>query len=170
MKNFPKFSFHCRHLDFFNILTYGLLTNEPYTQHNAPLKKIQLIMREWITKNVDFNKMLLGVEFGGRKFDLKDANDNKPGAECIGHSTLIKSFAINELKTEQWTTINGPKGDFVYSYCGNQWISHESNDTVKAKAQYASENKMSGVVMMALNYEGSAESPLLDVIYKELNK
>lgn len=146
------------------------MSNEQRTQHNAPLRKIQLIMREWQTNNVDFNKILLGVELGGRKFELKNSNDNKPGAECIGHGTLIKSFEINKLKTDEWTTVNGPKGDYVYSYCGNQWISHESKDTLQSKAQYASENRMAGVVIMALNYEGSAESPLLDVIYDELNK
>lgn len=126
-------------------------------------------MREWIRCNVNFNKILLGIELGGKKFRLKDSNNNKLGDECIGQVTLIKSLEINAIKNEQWATVTGPRGDYTYAYCGDQWVSHESEHTVRSKAQYASENKMAGIMVMALNYEGNAESPLLDVIYEELN-
>lgn len=128
--------------------------------------KIKQTIREWI--GIDFSKILLGVELGGKKFTLKNPKNYEPDAECEDNGQLIKSVEIKNLQFD-WKTVTESKADHAYSYCGNVWISHENENTVRCKANFASKNNMAGVVVMALNYEGNAESPLLDAIYDELN-
>lgn len=129
--------------------------------------KIRETIRQWI--DVDFSKILLGVELGGKKFTLKNPDNHEPGAECEDSGQLIKSVEIKKLPTD-WTKVVGPKADHAYTYCGNVWISHETENTVRCKANFAAKRKMAGVVVMALNYEGNEESPLLDAIWDELNR
>lgn len=148
----------------------GFLTNKSCTEHNAPMDKLIILKRELIRRRVDFKKILFGLEFGGTKFVLKDPSDNKPGAETLGTPSSIKSIEINELfKTAEWECVCGPNGDYAYAFCGNQWISYENGYTVQSKAKFAGKN-MAGVFVMALNYEGNVDSPLLDAIHEVLNK
>ena len=94
-------------LDFFNVMTYDMHgTWDNYADHNAPLKRRPFdtgatqnlhsdgALSAWITQGVPANKIIFGIPFYGRNFQLSNINNNQPRAPIKGKQ-LSPSFLIS---------------------------------------------------------------------------
>ncbi|XP_018569610.1 uncharacterized protein LOC108909691 [Anoplophora glabripennis] len=150
-------------LDFIIIRTYDYYGPwSPYTGQNSALYasqvessweknnlNIEAGVMNWLKLGVSKSKIVLTIAFYGRSFTLKDKNQNGLHAPFtgvgLGDGFLRYSKMCTIKNFNNWTSVWDEEQKSIYSYNEDQWIGHESKDTVRIKAAYAKDNGLLGV-------------------------
>lgn len=95
-------------LDFINVMTYDMHgTWDDYADHHAPLKRRPFdegptqnlhadgALSYWVSQGAPANKIIFGIPFYGRNFQLADANNNKPRALIKGIRLSLTTHLCN---------------------------------------------------------------------------
>lgn len=107
------------YLDYFHVTSYDFSTARNRCQLYAPKNIIINLINELEIANIHPDKILVGLEFGGRKVKLFRPENNGLEAECSADVKYLPSYAIQKkMENGKWTTINGENGNSAYSFCG----------------------------------------------------
>jgi len=162
------------HLDLFNAMTYdyhGWFPGENFTGHNAPLYrreeenfeghpgfKFNLFdsVKYYLDHGVPKEKMVVGMAFYGRGFELEDNDLNglycpaKDGIPKAPYSRQIGIWGYDEIisafqgkldidlpeDTGKWTVVVDDCYKSPYAYNGPYWIGYDDVDSIAAKTKY----------------------------------
>ncbi|PSR70694.1 hypothetical protein PHLCEN_2v13424 [Hermanssonia centrifuga] len=125
-------------------------------------QSLQLFMRA----GVPLNKIVLGLGFYGRSFELSDANCAAPGCPYenlfskIGHASYLFSVStVPRLQDHVPQQLVSCLGINV-----NQWVSYDDADTFKQKIDYANGGGLGGVMVWAADQDDFAGSALSAIL------
>lgn len=132
------------------------------------MESVITLIEKLLDAGIERTKILLGLEWAGRKFDLIDPGQKDLGSYCSDLGERVTAFAISKkMSSGTWNTVNGENGDSAFSHSENEWISHENKISIAKKTKYAYENQYAGVKVAAIN-EDVKESALLDAVKETL--
>jgi len=149
-------------------------TWETFTGHNAPLfgnpniesgnqlmLNVDYIVRKYIELGADPAKLILGMPLYGHGFTLNDANKHdlydlanqpipagpftqQPGT--WGYNEICDRF----ISDPGWNIVRDPFYQAPYAYKGNLWIGYDDEESMKAKAQYATYMGLGGAMVWSI--------------------
>ena len=103
------------------------------------------VLKSWVSKGADREKLVVGVPFYGRSFTLTSVNQNDPGDASIGPGApgeytneegFLSYFEIcSKIRSEPgWQTRRDSDGN-VYAFRGDQWVGFDTEDAVERKVR-----------------------------------
>ena len=101
------------------------------------------VLKSWVSKGADREKIVVGVPFYGRSFTLTSVNQNEPGDASFGPGAageytneegFLSYFEIcSKIGSEPgWKTRRDSDGN-VYAFRGDQWVGFDTEDAVERK-------------------------------------
>lgn len=178
-------------LDFINLMTYDYNSNyNGRLGQNAPLyaspkdpnpnNNIEATVNAWLTAGANPRKLLLGLGFYAQTFRLANAALTQIAARSAGPGAggplskqpgiLMYSEICAELALGGWTVRYDRQQQSVIAYKGDQWWGYDNVQSIKAKAQYALDRNLGGVMVWSVDYDdksgrcGPGPNPLLAAI------
>ncbi|XP_022910902.1 acidic mammalian chitinase-like [Onthophagus taurus] len=172
-------------VDFVFIMGYDITPiNSPVTGLISPMSEISKIVDYW-TLNVPSEKIILGVPAYARTFALENNENfglNAPtnGTGHAGLYTKENGFlsyyeTIMELKFSEYTVVSVEGEENYYAYYNDQWITYETDQNYEAKAKYAIEKKLGGMMVWSIDtddfaaYFNTTNFPIVNTIKNVLN-
>ncbi|GAB3019443.1 glycoside hydrolase family 18 protein [Spirosoma pulveris] len=168
-----------QYLDFINVMSYDFFTGGPLAGHHTNLyasgkvdkeSSGDLSIKRYEQAGVPANKLLLGIAFYGRAWQLQ--NDNPKAhprtitkVERGGGYTFIKdSLLTNPAYKRHWD--RRAKAPYLYNGDLKRFVSYDDEKSVKAKCDYVKKNGLAGV--MFWEYFSDPKAYLLDEINRQL--
>jgi chitinase len=157
-----------RYLDFINVMTYDFHSSAyGVTGHNAPLYgnnqlNVDVAMQDWIQAGADRHKLIMGLGFYGQSYTLASEHANGVGAKTCGAGAVgpytdqpgtLSYTEIHEKINSGWTQRWDNVQKVPYAFCGNQWVSYDSVDSLKEKVRRARELGLGGVMVWAIEMD-----------------
>ncbi|MBB4036371.1 chitinase [Dysgonomonas hofstadii] len=166
------------YLDYVNVMTYdyqskeiavhhtNLDASDKYENSSSAGKSIQA----YIAAGVPADKLVMGIAFYGRIYELKKGWKNGIGEtitkqiEGKGY-TVIKDSLVNQDEFfRYWDT--AAKAPYLFNFYKGIFVTYDDEESVKAKCQYVMENGMGGV--MFWEYFSDPKGFLLNTIDQNL--
>jgi chitinase len=163
------------YVDRINVMAYdyhGPFANPKITGVNAPLKRdsspqspyfIAKTLENYLSHGVPANKIVLGIPVFGRSYAGVAASGPGQAFSAVGSpgpSTrqpgLLAYYEIADLITNQLLVFGVDQITstvYGYSHQNQQWVSFDSPETVRIKAQMAKEKHLKGVVLWAVDMD-----------------
>lgn len=180
-----------QYLDFINLMTYDYHSGEEKRLgHNSPLMASQFdtdkflngdaTVTAWLNAGATSSKILLGLAFYGRSFQLANNDKTNIGDSAVGpgspgpysatqgYNTFLEICQSQE--TGEWTTYYDNDQHVPRAYNGNQWIGYDNQQSVHYKSQYSKNRNLGGVMMWSVDMDdsknlcGLGKFPLLNSI------
>jgi len=142
-------------LDFINVMSYDLHGAwEKYTEHVSPLHalaseegydrnlNVEVILKKYIERGADPEKINIGMPLYGRGFTLADPNVNGMYAPATGPSQMGQFvpeagiMAYAEICLNRWQEVWQPEQSVPYCINGNQWIGYDTPVSLAGKMQF----------------------------------
>lgn len=184
----PQFN---RYLDWISLMTYDYFSSyDGQTEHIGPLYtsnnyNIDSTVKYWIKKGIPSNKIVLGISSAGLSFTLKNPENHGLGAPTCGAGnpgsltyipgSLSYYEICNNTKHNGWTVVRDPENKIgPYAYHGDQWVSYDDVENIRAKAKYIRDMDLGGSMIWTLDYDdfrgscGCGDFPLLTALNQEL--
>jgi len=176
-----------RAVDHINLMAYDMHMDESWdssfgVSFNAP---INAVSGDSVDKGINLflqggapaSKLVVGVPFYGRQYQLADSSGISPGSQFIGghqasdvNYTPAYNSYCSKLSNVAWTKQRDQTADAPFMYNGNMWISYEDQQSITDKANLANKYNLGGVMTWALHqddYDGICSSckwPLLNAL------
>ncbi|KAL1138265.1 hypothetical protein AAG570_009954, partial [Ranatra chinensis] len=154
-----------RQLDIINVMSYdyhGAWAN--MTGHASPLNavtrdknayyNVESAVKQILSKGAEKEKIVIGVPFYGQTFTLSSESQHGVGSETIGPGNagqytlqpgMMAYYEIcYRVKKHSWRKETTPYGPYAYS--GNQWVSFDDSDSIKAKGEFVKVNGLGGLM------------------------
>jgi chitinase len=167
-----------QYVDWINLMAYDLhgvwdssdpIGNQVLAHTN--LTEIDLALDLFWRVDVDPGKIVLGLGFYGRSFQLTDASCWKPGCafrgpgiagECTQTAGILSYREINDILTSTGATAYLDKGAAVrYLVYGNSsWVSYDDDVTFAAKIDYANKMGLAGLMIWAIDLDDAKQDAL----------
>uniref|UniRef100_A0A1A9V627 chitinase n=1 Tax=Glossina austeni TaxID=7395 RepID=A0A1A9V627_GLOAU len=191
----------CKYLDVVNVMAYDL--HGPWDQAvgiNAPLHagladntdytrqlNLEAIVKYWLSKGTPRNKLVIGVPFYGRTFNLENPLQHNVGAPhtgrgipgsysrepgVIGYNELCELF---QKEPDQWHLDWDEQQMVPYAYHDNQWVGYENEESIALKADYIMAEDLAGIMVWSIesdDFRGICSSqryPLLRLINNKMH-
>ncbi|KAF7268724.1 hypothetical protein GWI33_018078 [Rhynchophorus ferrugineus] len=148
-------------VDYVYIMGYDLVHSDSETTGLlAPFTPIKSSLQSWLDKGLPSSKLVLGIPAYGRCFNLADANNHDIGAPttkttCGGPYTdedgFLAFYEIQVLVTNGFCGGTVVSDDNAYSWCDNEWITYDNEETIATKAQYVRDSNLAGIMMWSLD-------------------
>lgn len=178
-------------LNFINLLTFNFHgvydgrtgQNAPLYASNADSDKTlnsDAAVQALISAGATPSKILLDLSFYGYSFKLANYKIHGLGAPTIeagfagpytNEMGLMSYLEICQfLKQGGWTTVYDKQQQSVYSYKDTWWIGYDNVQSIKAKANYAIDKGLGGVMISTLDFDdaknscGGGSMPLLTAV------
>lgn len=166
------------HLDYVNVMTYdfqskdtvihhsNLKASDKYEGGNNSEKAIQA----FITAGVPANKLVMGIPFYGRVYQLKKGWKNGIGEtfakqeQSIGY-TVIKDSLVNKNEFFRYVD-EAAQAPYLFNFYKGVLVTYDDEESVKVKCQYVSTNGLAGV--MFWEYFSDPKGFLLNTIDQNL--
>ncbi|KAJ1323422.1 chitinase [Microdochium nivale] len=151
-------------VDWFNMMSYDLHgtwdgTNPylgPFINSHTNLTEIDLALELMWRNDIDPKKVVMGTGFCGRSFTLADPSCKTPGCSFSGGGNPGRcSASAGSLMFNEITEIIADGAEVAYdekagvkmvTWGGNQWVSYDDEETLKAKVDFANELCLGGVM------------------------
>jgi chitinase len=176
-----------RHLDWINLMTYDFAGDwSPRTGFNAPLysadetgRSADATVRGYLAAGVPPEKLTLGVPFYGRAWGgVKDVNHGlgqphaakpprPPGGGGFSYRKLAASY-IDQSARRYWD--DRAQVPWLYDAKAEQMVSYDDPQSLRAKAKYARDKKLAGVMIWELSEDDERSSLLNALRYGLANK
>lgn len=177
-----------KYVDWINIMSYDLHgvwdRNNPIgsiVQGHTNLTEIQtsadLIWRVGIPPA----KIVLGLGFYGRSFQLADPDCSKPGCRfkgaadagpCTKSAGTLGYFEIRDIMKDQKPKVVHDKEAavkyFKYGSDNDQWVSYDDKETFKQKVDWANKVGLGGLMIWAVDLDDNEFSALTGLVGKSL--
>uniref|UniRef100_T1J829 GH18 domain-containing protein n=1 Tax=Strigamia maritima TaxID=126957 RepID=T1J829_STRMM len=156
-----------KHVDFVSVYAYDYSVNPNTLQHGSPLYNsdyfncVSTSIKYYLDHGATAEKLLLGVTLYSRSYKLKNPQYTNvgDGADGFGNKGpftqeqgLLAWFELcSKLKREQFTIVNNSTDKTSYAYNTYEWISYESEYSLKEKVAYAKTNKLAGITVWSMD-------------------
>lgn len=152
-----------KHVDLINLKTYGM--HGPWdsvTGMNAPLfdssdYNVDKAVTYWLEQGAPAKKLILGISFYGKTFELEDANNFGVGAPSLGtgqpgpFTKEAGSLGFNEIcRNYKWIIEWDRYRRVPYAHYENQWVSFHNEWSVADKMTYVLGN-VGGVMVWSID-------------------
>ncbi|XP_021723510.1 acidic mammalian chitinase-like [Chenopodium quinoa] len=114
----------------------------------------------WIKAGVPANKLVLGVPFYGRAWQLVDPNNHGILAPATNfNDTLVQGGTPTYKKIKDFISQNGAtvvyNSSYVTNYCysGMTWVGYDDTQTIATKVAYAKSNALNGYFAWKINQD-----------------
>ncbi|MFD2570762.1 glycoside hydrolase family 18 protein [Spirosoma soli] len=185
MPGFPEIFTHTDmaqahpYLDYVNVMTYDHYTGGPLAGHHTNLYPSGKVDNEqsgdravklYKQAGVPVNKLILGIAFYGRAWQLQNDNPNRQPrtiakVERGGGYTFIKdSLLTNPAYKRHWD--RKAKAPYLYNATLKRFVSYDDEESVKAKCRYVQRRGLAGV--MFWEYFSDPKTYLLSEINRQL--
>ncbi|XP_063834199.1 probable chitinase 2 isoform X2 [Ostrinia nubilalis] len=185
-----------QYVDYIGVMTYDM--HGPWdsvTGHNAPLFRsegqsaenestlynVNNAVQYWLSAGCPPEKLVMGVPFYGRTFNLSDPSVNAPnspsnGAGLTGPYTAESGhIGYNEfcyiLQNESsWTVQTDNLAKVPYAFLDYNWVSFDNVESMTAKVEYANSFNLGGIMLWSIETDdfhglcGEGTFPLLNTI------
>ncbi|MDN5854546.1 MAG: glycoside hydrolase family 18 protein, partial [Actinomycetia bacterium] len=169
-----------QYVDWYNVMTYdffGAFDSDGPTAPHSPLTSYEGIPKEGfnsdaaITKLIDLgipaDKLLLGIGFYGRGWT--GVTQAEPGGSATGAAPGTYEAGIEDYKVlKQQCPATGTVGGTAYAYCGNEWWSYDTPETIATKMAYAKEHGLGGAFFWEASGD-TADGELITAIANGVN-
>lgn len=156
-----------QYVDWYNVMTYdffGAFDAQGPTAPHSALNTYQGIPKQGYTsedaiakykaKGVPADKLLLGVGFYGRGWT--GVTQAEPGGTATGPAPGTYEAGIEDYKVLKTSCpATGTVGGTAYAYCGNNWWSYDTPQTIAGKMAWAKSQGLKG----AFFWEFSGDTP-----------
>ncbi|XP_047996757.1 probable chitinase 2 isoform X1 [Leguminivora glycinivorella] len=157
-----------KYVDLVNIMTYDLYGAwDSITGHNAPLHvdqgriyAVDAALNYWLSQGCPPEKVVMGIPFYGRTFNLTDANNNGVGAPSsgvgfAGQYTATKGFVgynefCTKLNTETWDVLYDSIAQVPYAIQDKNWVSYDDPNSIAKKVEYAMNLGIAGAMVWSI--------------------
>ncbi|XP_063834196.1 probable chitinase 2 isoform X1 [Ostrinia nubilalis] len=185
-----------KYVDYIGVMTYDMHGAwDSVTGHNAPLfisegesaenestlYNVNNAVQYWLSAGCPPEKLVMGVPFYGRTFNLSDPSVNAPnspsnGAGLAGPYTAESGFiGYNEfcyiLQNESsWTVQTDNLAKVPYAFLDYNWVSFDNVESMTAKVEYANSFNLRGIMLWSIETDdfhglcGEGTFPLLNTI------
>ncbi|EEQ31286.1 symbiotic chitinase [Microsporum canis CBS 113480] len=154
-----------KHVDWFHMMTYDI---HGVWDGNKISRGMDLLWRN----NIDPSKVLLGLGFYGRSFQLADASCNTPGCQfskeggpesggadagmCTGTRGVLSDYEINRILkfNSPEVSYDATAGVKWITWDKDQWVSYDDATTLKQKADLANSMCLGGTFAWAVDLGG----------------
>ncbi|KAI0398768.1 chitotriosidase-1 [Xylaria palmicola] len=176
------------HADWVNMMSYDL--HGVWDEHNpigsivqshTNLTEIKLAANLLWRNNVPPGKVVLGIGFYGRSFQLKDSECSKPGCAfkgpadagvCTKSAGTLAYFEIMDIIDEYKPDVvhdeEAAANYIVYGDNKDQWISYDDAKTLKQKVDWADEVGLGGVMIWSVDQDDENFSALQGLVGEAL--
>uniref|UniRef100_A0A0P0BUL1 chitinase n=1 Tax=Hypocrella siamensis TaxID=696354 RepID=A0A0P0BUL1_9HYPO len=159
--------------DWINLMTYDLHGTWDSTdpigsiiQAHTNLTEIKDAASLLWRNNVPPEKVVLGLGFYGRSFQLQNRDCTKPGCpfagaatkgDCTDNGGTLAYFEIQDIISKQKPDVIWDKEDavkyIVYGSDKDQWVSFDDKDTFQQKVKYANDTGLGGVMIWSIDQD-----------------
>jgi len=162
------------YLDYINLMTYDYFGNGTAVHHtnlytsadNLNYDSADKAVTDYLAAGVPASKLVMGIAFYGRSFQLKDSALKGLGDGTSSHIGLvdyvfIKDSLINKkgyVKYQDETA----KAPYLFNATSKQFITYEDEWSVESKCNYVLAHQLAGV--MFWEYDSDPKGYLLDEI------
>ncbi|XP_065323744.1 acidic mammalian chitinase-like [Gordionus sp. m RMFG-2023] len=131
---------------------------ESSTGHNAPLfgtgpYTTKGCVDEWIKKGLKSEKIVIGLPFYGRTWQLRSSSNHGVGAPSVGAGSGDGFLALNDINISAWTQYWDDTAKVPYAVKGTEWLSFDNERSLEAKIQWACQKNYQGVMIWELSQE-----------------
>jgi chitinase len=168
------------YLDYINLMTYDFFGNGTAVHHtnlfasaqNGKNDNADKAVQAYLAAGVPASKLVLGVAFYGRLFQLKPTAKKGLGDSTIKNLrlvdyTFIQDSLLNNLARGfvkyQDTAARAP---YLFNIGSSQFVTYDDEWSVKNKCEYVLQHKLAGV--MFWEYDSDPKDHLLDQINTSL--
>ena len=160
--------------DYYYVMTYDL-DSSSVTMHHTALKtsntsrpSIQSSVEYLLQNKVTPSKIVIGAAFYGRIYQGVSNTNNGLSQSYEKRSTIsytgIKEDYLSRLNTEVFEYYDsGANASYLYDTKNHIFITYDNEQSIIAKCNYVSENKLGGIMFWSFNNNPSGE--LLHAIY-----
>lgn len=177
-----------RYCDWISLMTrdYYSTPENNKTELIAPLRAsnkidIDSTVKYWIQNGAAPEKLILGIPTHGLSFTLENPENHDLGAPSYepgragAFSSMLGTLAFYEIcnntQHNGWTVVQNPNNEIgPYAYHGDQWVSFDNVENVRAKAKYIHDMKLGGGMVWTLDFDdfrgscGCGKYPLLTAL------
>jgi chitinase len=125
--------------------------------------------------NVAPEKVVLGLGFYGRSFQLKNKGCDKPGCtfsgaakkgSCTGNAGTLAYFEIQDILKDQDPAVTWDKEAAVnyMVFDDDQWVSYDNKKTFKQKVDWANSVGLGGVMIWSIDQDDNEFSALTGLL------
>ncbi len=148
-----------QYLDYINVMSYDFFTVGPQAGHHTNLYASGKVANEmsgdravtlYRQAGVPAEKLVLGVAFYGRAWQLQDADpEHYPrsivNVERGGGYSFIKDSLLTNPAYKRYRDRKA-KAPYLYNARLNRFVSYDDEESVKAKCRYVTKNRLAGVM------------------------
>lgn len=142
------------------------------------LTEINLALNLFWRNGVKAEKLVLGIGFYGRSFQLADPSCSKPGClfkggaakgPCTDNSGTLSYAEIVDIIDKNKLTPYYDKENAVkwITWGGDQWVSYDDFDTIQQKVEFANSIGLGGLLIWAVDLDTPDLDALSAVVYPE---
>lgn len=177
-----------KYVDWINLMSYDLHgvwdRNNPIgsiVQGHTNLTEIQQSVDLLWRVGISPAKIVLGVGFYGRSFQLADSGCSKPGClfkgaaeagPCTASAGTLGYFEIMDIINDQKPSIKHDEDAavnyFQYGSAKDQWVSYDDTKTFKQKVDWANNIGLGGLMIWAVDLDDNDFSALTGLVGKSL--
>ncbi|XP_065367781.1 chitinase-3-like protein 1 [Calliphora vicina] len=177
-----------KHVDFINVMTYDFATAwEGAVGFNAPLKgqqekNVQSAIKYWLQQGAPASKLVLGLAFYGRSFQLSSPQQISVGSPIAGPGaagpyTQEGGFmGYNEICSFEntWSYKWASEYDVPFIHNANQWIGYDNIKSLEMKVEFGNSLNLAGVMIWSIETDdfrgmcGAGKYPLLTAVNNKL--
>ncbi|XP_030755722.1 acidic mammalian chitinase-like [Sitophilus oryzae] len=173
-----------KYVDYIHIMGYDLIqSTSNVTGLSAPFTPIKASINAWLEGGTPASKLILGVPAYGHCFNLLDASDHEIGSAtttntCGGAYTdengFLAYYEILLLLKNGYCDGTEVSDDTVYSWCGDEWLTYDNEETVATKTQYVLDQSLGGVMVWSLDTDDflglyGNKHAIVSTIYNTIN-
>ncbi|MES2274868.1 MAG: glycoside hydrolase family 18 protein [Bacteroidota bacterium] len=162
------------YLDYINLMTYDYFGNKTVVHHTNLFTSFDKdrndsgdkAVRDYLAAGVPASKLVMGLAFYGRMFQLKNSATKGFGDSTVSHLRLadyvfIKDSLVNQKGFVKYQDTVA-KAPYLFNAATKQFVTYEDEWSVDNKCKYVLANKMAGV--MFWEYASDPKDYLLDQI------
>ncbi|KAJ8918065.1 hypothetical protein NQ315_011522 [Exocentrus adspersus] len=173
-------------VDYVHLMAYDYVpSTSNVTGLSAPLSAIKVTVGNWIAAGLPANKLVLGVPSYGRNYVLKDSEDHDVGDPVLkagepglytAEEGFLAYYEVMEILSDPFLGMRSVHVDDTnYAYGNEEWITYETETSVRTKAQYAVDQKLGGMMIWSIDTEDflglyGTKFPLLNAIHEVLKQ
>lgn len=159
-----------QYVDFINVMTYDIhgtwdadiASLGPFVRSHTNIKETELALELFLRDGVPSQKLVLGLAYYGRSFQLASPSCTQIGCEFIGPARAgpctnspgtLAWFEINDIiaTTGSQPTFDSDSMSKILVFNTDQWVAYDDEETLLLRTNYAGENCLLGTMIWSID-------------------
>lgn len=159
-----------KHLDFINIMTYDIHGTwdadiealGPVVRSHTNIKEVESALELFLRDGVPSQKLVLGLAYYGRAFQLADPSCNRIDCKFIGPARAgpctkspgtLAWFEIRDIieSTKAEPVYDADSMSKILTFDVDQWVAYDDDETLLLRQNFAGENCLLGTMIWSID-------------------